>query len=93
MPISHWELTSRAKRDYKRLDAALQERVDEVLRMLVPWPTAGALRHHTLSGYRPPIHVVDVTVNRSHQLSFTVEGTVARVLRVSTHREIDRSPD
>lgn len=92
MSISGWELTSRFKRDYKRLDPTTQERVDAVLRMLVPWPTSAGLRHHTLSGYKPPVHVVDVYTNHSYQVSFRIEGTVARLLRVDTHREIDRSP-
>ena len=86
-------MTSRSKRDYKKLDANLQAKVDDVLRSLVPWPALGALRHHTLNGHTPTIHVVDVTRNRSHQLTFLIDGEVARILRVSTHREIDRSPD
>lgn len=92
MAITGWELTSRFKRDYKKLDLGLQARVDEALLELVPWPTAGKLRHHTLSGYTPALHVVDLTTNKSYQMTFTVVGTVARMHRVSSHKEIDRSP-
>lgn len=92
MPIAAFEKTARFERDYKRLDAGLQARVDDVLREMVPWPAARSLRHHTLNGYKPPIHVVDVTTNKSHQLTFRLDGTVARLLRVSTHGEIDRTP-
>jgi hypothetical protein len=91
MPIATWELTSRFKRDYKRLDATLQARVDEVLFLLVPWPSS-SLRPHTLNGYKPAIYVVDLTPNKSHQMTFRVEGTVAKMLRVCTHREVDRTP-
>ena len=92
MPIASWEKTDRFGREYGRLDPALQTRVDEVLRLMVPWPSARSLRHHSLSGYKPPIHVVDVTTNKSHQMTFTVTGSIAKLLRVATHKEIDRAP-
>ncbi len=94
MALNGWEPTNRFRRDYKRLDPQLQAKVDEAIQALIPWPTNRAYRHHTLGGYTPPVHVIDVTTNHSHQLSFIiVDGTVARLLRVATHREIDRSPE
>lgn len=93
MPIAKIELTDRFKRDFKRLDLALQLRVQTILSDdLIPWPTRGVLRHHTLSGIKPPVHVLDVGSNHSHQITFQLDGNVAKLLRVGTHREIDRSP-
>lgn len=93
MPIATIELTERFKRDFKRLDPVLQLRVQDILAdQLIPWPTRGALRHHTLSGIKPPVHVLDVVGNHSHQITFQLNGDVATLLRVGTHREIDRTP-
>lgn len=93
MPIAKIELTDRFKRDFKRLDPALQLRVETILtEQLIPWPTRGTLRHHTLSGIKPPVHVLDVVGNHSHQITFQLDGDVAKLLRVGTHREIDRRP-
>ena len=93
MPIASIEFTDRFKRDFKRLDAVLQRRVEKILaEQLIPWPGRGSLRHHTLSGPYPPVHVIDVMGNHSHQVTFRMDGDTARLLRVGTHREIDRSP-
>lgn len=93
MALKEFQLTARFVRDYKKLDTKLQERVDEVLKNdLVPWPVRQSLRHHTLSGYKPPIHVIDVTSNKAYQITFRVDGDRAILLRVASHREIDRAP-
>ncbi|HYE70811.1 MAG TPA: hypothetical protein VD932_04730 [Aquabacterium sp.] len=90
--IQSLALTDRFKRDYKRLDAGLQAMVDDILRNdFMPWPRH-CRRHHTLSGYRPTVHVIDVTSNHSHQITFNLDGTVARLLRVGTHKQISRDP-
>lgn len=91
--LSEVQLTDRFKRDFKKLDSQLQARVEEIIRdELFPWPTRRSLRHHTLSGYRPPIHVLDVTTNHSHQLTFECDGSIAKLLRVGTHKQIDGDP-
>lgn len=93
MPIVSVALTTRFKRDFKRLELQLQQRVEHILKFdLKPWPGRGSLRHHTLAGFRPTIHVIDVSSNHSHQITFVLNGDVARLLRVATHVEIDRDP-
>lgn len=93
MLIVSIELTGRFKRDFKRLDAALQRRIEAILQDdLMPWPGRGSLRHHTLSGFRPTVHVIDVAGNHSHQITFVLNGGVAKLLRVASHVEIDRDP-
>jgi mRNA-degrading endonuclease YafQ of YafQ-DinJ toxin-antitoxin module len=93
MPIRQIELTERFKKDFKRLPREIAEQAKAIIRDdIVPWPTKKALRHHTLSGHKPTIHKVDVTPNKAYQITFSIDGDVARLLRVATHGEIDRSP-
>ena len=87
------QVTERFRSDYKALDPQLCNAVDRVLKDLMCTPFPRALRHHTLSGHRPKIHVVDVTPNHSHQVTFHWDGDVIRLLRVGTHRQIDRRPN
>lgn len=84
--------TQAFQRDLRRLDAQTQEKVRAVLKKMLQAPMPGALRHHTLSGYRPTVHVVDVCPNHAYQLTFNLVGDTAELLRVGTHREISRSP-
>lgn len=94
MEISLIELTERFERDYKRLPPELQRLAKEIIKnQLKPWPSKKALRHHTLSGYKPTIHKIDITPNHSHQITFWLDGSVARLLRIGSHKEIDRQPN
>lgn len=86
------EFTQRFEREYKRLDPQTQAAADATLRALYQDPLPRALRHHTLNGHRPKIHVVDVTSNHSHQITFHWDGDLLRLLRIGTHRQIDLSP-
>ena len=86
------EFTERFKREYKRLDPQTQSAADATLSALYQDPLPRALRHHTLSGHRPKIHVVDATPNHSHQITFNWDGDRLRLLRIGTHRQIDASP-
>lgn len=93
MQIARFKRTARFEREFKRLDPQLQARVEQVLESLKAPHLPGALRHHTLNGYCPTIHVVDVTSNHSHQVTFNWIGDEAILLRVSTHRHIDSNPE
>lgn len=93
MPLSRIDLTERFKKDFSKLPREVAERVKSIIKdELMPWPTRKVLRHHTLSGYSPTIHKLDVVQNKAYQLSFEIEGDTAKLLRVTTHKEMDRSP-
>lgn len=93
MTIRRIELTERFKRDFKRLPREFADIVKTIIaEHIMPWPTKASLRHHTLSGFKPVIHKVDVTPKKSYQITFSVDGDTAKLLRVATHREIDRDP-
>ena len=92
MRVTALRRTERFEREFKRLDDQLQDAVRKALKELLNSPIPKALRHHTLGGHRPTIHVIDATRNHSHQVTFEVNGTEAILLRIATHKEIDRLP-
>jgi plasmid stabilization system protein ParE len=65
----------------------------DVLRRARENPEAGALRFHSLKGYgKPTLYKFDVFPNKSWQVSFELDGTTAVLIRVCTHKEMDRRP-
>lgn len=40
----------------------------------------------------PSIFTIHATRNHSHKISFEIEGDVAIMRKIGTHKEIDRSP-
>jgi mRNA-degrading endonuclease YafQ of YafQ-DinJ toxin-antitoxin module len=90
--VTRVDLSDRFRKDFKRLDPQAQSRAEAVIRDLWHHPLRGTLRHHTLNGYTPIIHVVDLTANHAHQITFHFEGTVITLLRVADHKSINRSP-
>lgn len=84
--------TERFKKDYKALSPDLQNAVDECIVDLGKDPIPATRRAHRINtGQLPKVFSLDVTSNKSHKLSFQLEGTTALLRRVGTHREIDRS--
>lgn len=92
LKISRLDYGSRFQSDFKRLDSANQQATCDCLNALLKSPLPKALRHHTLGGYKPKIHKVDVSANCAYQVTFEVEGDTAKLLRVATHKQIDRTP-
>lgn len=86
------ELSERFRKDYRRLDPNTQCAADDAIRKLYEDPIPGALRHHTLGGHKPKIHVIDVRANHAHQITFHWDGNTIRLLRIGTHRQIDAAP-
>ena len=63
------------------------------LKKLMQNPGAGSLRLHALSGYpKPTIYKIDVRADRSWQITFELDGTTAVMLRLATHKVMDRRP-
>jgi hypothetical protein len=40
----------------------------------------------------PKVSTIDVLPNKSYKISFKIDGTVAILRRVATHKTIDRTP-
>ncbi len=89
-PVTSFVWTDTFRRDYKRLAPALQERVKEALERLLDNPVPPGLRLEKLAGH--DLYTIHVTPNHSHKLSFGLEGGIAVLRRVRTHKEIDRAP-
>ena len=83
--------TERFQRDFRKLEADMQNRVIEKLTDLLKNPRPPGLRFEKLKGYsRPDIYTVHITGN--YKLSFVVDGTTATLRRVAPHDAIDRLP-
>lgn len=83
--------TDRFKRDFKRLPVDLQMQTEECLLAFSEDPLPESRRPHRVNSTRPKVFSLDVTSNKSHKVTFMIEGGVAILLRVATHKEIDRS--
>lgn len=90
--VESLDYTERFRSDFKRLDAEMQQATRDCLAALLQTPIRKTLRHHTLNGYRPKIHKIDVTPNHAYQVTFEVSDGVAKLLRVGTHKQLDRAP-
>jgi mRNA-degrading endonuclease YafQ of YafQ-DinJ toxin-antitoxin module len=91
--IRDFRYTDRFKQDFKALDLVQQEATGAALERLLANPRANSLRLHTLRGFgKPTIYKIDVDPNHAYQVSFTLDGQCAHLLRVGTHRELDRDP-
>lgn len=83
--------TDAFKRDYKRLDPQLQNQVDEALVDLLKNPVPSSRRFHIIDNARPKVYSIDVTKNKSHKISFEIDGSACLLRRVGTHKDIDRN--
>lgn len=91
--IKHVALAESFYRDFKRLDAKMQEEVRGRLRDLEKDPMPPNIRPHRINqGQLPKLFSIDVYSNKSHKISYSIEGDTITVRRVATHREIDRRP-
>ena len=87
-------VTDSFKRDYDRLSEDLQGAVKQCLMDLEMEVVPQSRRLHSVSpkGKKPTVYSADVTSNKSHKLTFQIDGRVAVLRRVATHRQIDRTP-
>lgn len=88
------KMSERFIRDFESLSPDLKlcaiECLEDFRREFLP----NARRPHSVTpkGVKPTIFTMDVTRNKSHKLSYLVNGNVAYLLRLDTHRSIDRDP-
>lgn len=89
--IKSMKRTERFERDFRKLEAEMQNRVIRKLEDLLKNPRPPGLRFDKLKGYsRPDIYTIHVTGN--YKLSFVVDGTTATLRRVAPHDALDRLP-
>ncbi len=88
------QMTAAFQRDYQRLAPNIQEEVNRcVLDVETRDPLPAGRRPHSVTprGVKPTIYTLDVTANKAYKLSFHLDGHIAILRRVATHRQIDRS--
>lgn len=91
--VAAFERTEKFKADFMALDKGHQDAVGKALELLRTNPRACSLRLKTVKGFpKPTIYKIDLYTNHSHQLTFELCGTVAKLLCVGTHKQIDRAP-
>lgn len=79
--------------DVKRLPDNVRDFLKSALQDLIKDPRPKRIRFEKLKGKnKPPIYTIHVTPNHSHKLSFEINGDVAILRRVDTHKVIDRTP-
>jgi hypothetical protein len=84
--------TERFKRAYQSLSPDLQREVDDAIRDLVKEYIPNSRRMAPLGGYKnPKVYVVHVTGNRSHKMSFEIDGDLATLRTVDTHKVMDKA--
>lgn len=81
------------KNSYRKLPEEIKDFVDAALENLLLHPQPKKLRLEKLRDYKCPcIYTIHATPNHSHKISFEIEGDVAIMRKIGTHKEIDRSP-
>ena len=88
-----WRPKKRFKRDFKRLPVEVKKQVKEALGALLESPPPSWIRFEKLKGYRNPnIFSIHATRNHSYKISFELDGDVAVLRRVGSHKKIDEQP-
>ncbi|WP_146033757.1 hypothetical protein [Alicycliphilus denitrificans] len=79
--------------DLRSAPAEVQRAALEAIRLLQTNPGAKSLRLHNLKGMpKPTIWKIDVYANHAWQITFEMNGQVAELKRLGTHKTIDRDP-
>lgn len=85
--------TAKFEKELRHCPADVQQAAKEALERLLQNANSGFLRLHRLHGYpRPALYKIDVMANKSWQISLEIDGTIAVLLRICTHAQMDRSP-
>jgi len=93
LPIRSTKRKTRFQKDYDALTNALKSEVDAAIVDLYSNPIPPTRRFHSLGGFKnPKLYTIDVTPNKSHKISLEIDGDVAILRRVATHKVIDRMP-
>lgn len=79
-------------RDVKALPPDIRAALVERLKELLKTPIPSRLRLHGLHREHRGIFSIDVTPNHAYKATFTIENGVARLRRVGSHKQIDRTP-
>lgn len=86
-------LKSKFESDVKALPKDVLAAVKDAVADLLKNPIPTSRRLHPLAGFKnPKVYTIDVFSNHSYKISLEIEGDIATLRRVATHKVIDRSP-
>ena len=88
--VSSFEYTERFRKELRSAGADVQREAASALKALVSNPKS--VRAHPLHGHKPKLYAMDVMSNHSWQITFELIGEKAKLIRLATHKEIDRKP-
>lgn len=93
MAIKSLRRKKRFQKEYNDLTNHLKSAADDTMRDLLANPIPAGKRFHSLKGIsNPKVYTIDVTPDRAYKISLEIDGEVATLRRIATHKEIDRAP-
>lgn len=93
LQVSGTRRTDRFDTDVRSVPIDIARAAEAARKTLLRNSQSGGLRLHPLKGYpKPTIFKIDVTPNRAWQITFELDGTIAVLLRLATHKTLDRDP-
>lgn len=88
-PIRLVRFTGHFRAQLKKLAPEIQAAARQAVKDLVADPHP---KKYRLEKQTKDIWTIHVTSNHSYKLSFTLDGDIAELRKIGTHKEIDRAP-
>ncbi|HAG0014401.1 TPA: hypothetical protein G8O67_001638 [Salmonella enterica] len=80
-------------RRFSQLPDDIKRQAAKAINDLRQKPMPKSINFEKLRAYmNPSIFTIHATRNHSHKISFEIEGDIAIMRKIGTHKEIDRSP-
>lgn len=91
--VTGFAFSERFKSEFASLPGDVAKAAKDALELLQKNPRARSLRLHPLTGLpKPSVWKIDVFANHSWQITFELNGSIAQLKRIGTHKSIDRDP-
>ena len=91
--VTAFAYSERFKSEIQSLSPDVQKAAKDALDLLLKNPRAKSLRLHNLTGLpKPTVWKIDIYANHSWQITFELNGCIAELKRIGTHKSIDREP-
>jgi len=93
LKITSVQRKSKFERDFKALPLDIQAAAKDAIRDLLRDPIPTTRRLHPLHGFKnPKVYTIDVVSNHAYKISLEIDGEIATLRRIATHKSIDKSP-
>ncbi len=91
--IASLDFKTTFSRDFRKAPLEVQKAAQLALEQMMKNPQPAKLRLHSLTGcFDPKIFKIDVMPNKSWQITFEMNGSIAILRRLAPHKTIDRRP-